>query len=310
MSATQKMTAEEFAALFKTSAKDLPASAVKLLEGMNAEYREASREELEEYILEMAKLLRADFIVRDTQQNYEAWLKGWQENLEEAIAKGISADTVRPKYFRKSKFLRLKKDIVVSDNLFLEHELFTVIRHYLFQKYLAPYEHIYEIGCGSCQNLYMLTEMFPDKKIYGFDWVEPSKKLADLLGEKLNKPIRGGIFNMIEPPKDFSFPKNSAVITIHAMEQIGKKSEAFLDCLIKAKPELVLHHEPILEFYDENNLLDYLAKWYSQKRNYLEGYWPALQAREAKSEIEFVDAYRPYLGGIVHEASVIAWRPK
>lgn len=304
------MTSEDFASLFQTMAEDLPQSALDLLGKINTEYRAPTREELEEYILDMAKLLRSDSIVRDTQQNYEAWLKGWTENLEEAIKKGVSADTVRPKYFRGSKFLRLKKNLVVSDNLFLEHELFSVVRHFLFQKYLTPFKNIYEIGCGSCQNLLLLSEMFPEKKICGMDWVEPSKKLADLIGEKLNKSIRGEIFNMIEPPKDFSLPPKTAVITIHAMEQIGGKNKDFLNGLIKAKPELVMHYEPIMEFYDEENLLDYLAKWYSQKRKYLEGYWPALKEKEQQGEIELMEAYRPQLGGVLHEASLIVWRPK
>jgi hypothetical protein len=98
-------------------------------------------------------------------------------------------------------------------------------------------------------------------------------------------------------------------VTIHALEQLGDGHGALLDWLAASRPALVLHYEPILEFYDRANLLDYLAVWYSERRRYLTGFWTELSARRHAGRIEIVDARRPGLGGVYHEASVIAWRP-
>ena len=169
----QKLDAKEFAELFDCPTSDLPLSAVKMLESLNTDYRSPTRSELDIYLLDYLRLLRSPAIVRDTDENHAKWLDGWKENLQIAIAKGVTADNLRPRYFRGNKYLRLRKDLVVSPNLQLEHDLFTVARHYLFQRYLSPFSSIYEFGCGSGQNLFLLSELFPDKEIVGLDWVGP-----------------------------------------------------------------------------------------------------------------------------------------
>jgi len=99
------------------------------------------------------------------------------------------------------------------------------------------------------------------------------------------------------------------VVTVHAMEQLGDRHGALLDWLAAARPAVVLHYEPVLEFYDRTNVVDYLALWYSERRRYLTGYWTAIAARRDAGRIDVLDARRPGLGGVYHEASVIAWRP-
>ena len=134
-------------------------------------------------------------------------------------------------------------------------------------------------------------------------------EIANLLGRERKQHIRGELFNMLNPPSEFSLSKKSAVITIHALEQLGKNHESLLQTLVDAGPGIVVHCEPIVEFYDEDNMFDYLAKWYSQKRNYLEGFWPALKKLEKDGKIEIMQAHRPALGGVFHEASLIVWKP-
>jgi hypothetical protein len=114
---------------------------------------------------------------------------------------------------------------------------------------------------------------------------------------------------MLNPSPDIILKPNSAVITIHSLEQLGQSYDKLLSFIMAAKPRIVVNYEPILEFYDEDNLLDYLALLYSSKRNYLSGYLTALRELEKQNKIEILQAYRPYLGGIIHEASLIVWRP-
>ena len=64
-----------------------------------------------------------------------------------------------------------------------------------------------------------------------------------------------------------------------------------------------------MEFYSDNNLYDLLAIQYCRKRNYLENYLTALKQLEQQQEIEIICAYRPFLGGVLHESSLVVWRP-
>ena len=103
-------------------------------------------------------------------------------------------------------------------------------------------------------------------------------------------------------------PENSAILTVHSMEQLGKNFSSFLSRLKKSNAKLIVHLEPITEFYDHDNFYDKLAYEYSLKRNYLHGYLKELRRLESKKEIEILDAFRPQIGGIVHESSIIVWR--
>ena len=198
---------------------------------------------------------------------------------------------------------------MVSENPQIEYDLFVLARRLLFGWYLAGIRTIYEIGSGSGNNLWLLSELFPDASIVGLDWVTPAVELANELGAATGRKIEGRRFDMLNPDRNLMLEPGSAVVTIHALEQLGDRHGALLDWLAAARPALVLHYEPILEFYDAANLLDYLALWYSERRRYLSGFWTAIAARRDAGEIEVLAAERPGLGGVFHEASVIVWRP-
>lgn len=272
----KKISLDDFFRMFDFKPDELPEQFSSRLNQINTEYREANREEFEEYVLHVLKLINSPGITRNTQENLEAWEKGWNENLESIVSGEILSESVKPKYFYKSKFLRYNKRLIVVDNSDLEYDLFTMARLLIFTKYLSSSNDIYEFGCGSCQNLLMLSEMFPSKRLYGLDWANASGKIAKMLAKSKNLNIEGIVFDMMNPSPNVILKPHSAVFTIHALEQIGKQHEKLLSFIIAARPSVVLHYEPIVEFYDQDNLLDYLAIFYSQKRNYLSGFWTAL----------------------------------
>jgi hypothetical protein len=258
----------------------------------------------------MLELIRSPRIERSEAENRAAWERGWQQNLDEARARGFAPEALKPKYFRGHRVLRWQGDVVVSDNPQIEYDLFVLARRLLFGTYLAGAKTIYEVGCGSSNNLWLLSEMFPEARVVGLDWVAPAVQLASELGEATGRRIEGHRFNMLDPDPAFTPEPGAAFVTIHALEQIGDRHGALLDWLETARPSVVLHYEPILEFYDRANLLDYLALWYSERRQYLTGFWTEIARRRDAGGLEVIDARRPGLGGVYHEASVIAWRPK
>jgi hypothetical protein len=292
----------------------LPAAALDLvraqLPAVDASCRPATPAERDGYVLEMLGLIQSPRIERSEQENRIAWERGWQQNLDEARARGFAPEALKPKYFRGHRALRWQGGLVISENQQIEYDLFGLARRLLFGTYLAGARTIYEVGCGSSNNLWLLSEMFPDARVVGLDWVAPAAQLATELGQATGRRIEGRCFNMLDPDPAFRPEPGSAIVTIHALEQIGDRHGALLDWLEAARPSIVLHYEPILEFYDRENLLDYLALWYSERRHYLTGFWTEIARRRDAGRIDVVDARRPGLGGVFHEASVIAWRPR
>jgi hypothetical protein len=291
----------------------LPASAAQLIrvhtDSTDARCHAASRQERDQYILEILELIRSPRIDRTVDENRAAWERGWQESLEEARASSFKPEALRPKYFRGNRFLRWQGDLVVSDNPQIEYDLFVLARRLLFGSFLPGIRTIYEIGSGSGNNLWLLSELFPDARIVGLDWVAPAVQLATELGLATGRQIAGRHFDMRSPDRTFTPEPGAAVVTVHALEQLGDEHGPLIDWLAAARPAVVLHYEPILEFYDRTNVLDYLALWYSQRRRYLSGFWTEIAARREAGRIEVLDARRPRLGGVYHEASVIVWRP-
>lgn len=304
-----RITADDFCEMFRCDADELPEGFAQRLSKINTAYQSANRSQLEKYLLDMLDRIEKPWAKRSREENMNAFEKGWSENLELLKTEGVSEQTLRPRYFRNNKFLRYNRDLIVAQNTDIEYDLFVLARMIIFSRYLSGFDEICELGCGSCNNLYMLNKMFPNKTLRGFDWVPASPKIADYLAQTLNADISGGIFDMLSPDTNLNLDKSTAVITIHAMEQLGQNHGPFIDYLLHNKPGIVIHYEPIVELYDPQNLIDYLAIMYSRKRGYLSGYLTKLRQLENQNKLQILQQFRPNLGGVYHESSLIVWKP-
>ena len=102
----------------------------------------------------------------------------------------------------------------------------------------------------------------------------------------------------------------TAVVTLHAMEQLGDNFGPFLDMLISNRPAVCIHLEPIIEFYDTTLEFDLYAVNYHNKRNYLSGFLNKLHNYEKVGDIEIIQSHRSGFGSTFQEAySIIVWRP-
>ena len=98
----------------------------------------------------------------------------------------------------------------------------------------------------------------------------------------------------LEGKENLQMCQDTAVITIHSIEQLGNSFSPILDYLLYKKPGIVFHLEPIFEFYDSGNDLDDLAIKYHKKKNYLNGYLPALEELEQKKDQGYPKASHPF----------------
>ena len=118
-------------------------------------------------------------------------------------------------------------------------------------------------------------------------------------------------FDYFNPDYRFKLPPKSAVFTRESLEQTGSKYKKFVQYLLKNKPQIVVHLEPITELLRENKLVDSLAIRYARKRNYLNEYLDYLRKLEKENKIKTHEAKRTHIGSQFNESnSIIVWSPK
>ncbi len=220
---------------------------------------------------------------------------------------------VTPPFLIKDKDepLRLNYEYIIPESQRFEVDFLAVVRAYLFNKYFCNLRSVAEFGCGTGHNLLALAKQQPGKVVFGLDWSQHAL-------EHVKKLRHQGIsahaveFNLLEPNLDclhFNL-KEVGVLTVGALEQVGKRFEEFLCFLVSRKPPICIHLEPIIELYDETKPFDQLAVKYHRARGYLEGYLPALKRLARYGLAEILEVRRIPFGSFYHEAyTYIVWRP-
>jgi hypothetical protein len=306
-----KLTLADFARLFGTVVKDIPKDCRNLISKSNFSYRKLDESEHNTTMLAILKKIDSEELSAAGESEDGYWEKTWKEILENFVESDYDLTGLVPKYLRRAQCARLYKDYVIPADEKFWVNWFTVFRQWLFRKYLKDMNNIYEFGCGTGQNLVMLSKIFPQKKLYGYDWVKPSVDIINLLAEKHGYNLEGRLFDMFVPDKKLNFPSGSAVLTVHALEQMGSNFEKFLNFIIRKSPDLCINIEPIYELYDAKNPVDHLAIKFHKKRNYLRGYLNRLRQLEKESKIEILKTQRVQFGSLYHDSySYIVWKIK
>ena len=306
----ERIAAADILAACELVAEDAPTGFQEGVAGRDLGFRRATVVEVEAWAGMVLERMHRPQARRSPEENQQAFERGWKENLEAALKEGVSATSLRPRYFRATPFLRYRHGLIVSENEHLEHDLFTLVRLLVFHRYLSDCVAIREYGCGSCGNLLLLGEMFPQKKLHALDWAEASVEIAGLIARHTGLDLTGAVFDMRQPPQSEPLEEGTAILTVHALEQLGHDFQPLIDHFLAVRPRRVVHLEPILEFYDPTNLYDHLAIEYSRRRGYLDGYLTTLRELEAAGRLKILKAVRPAIGGVIHEASLIAWEPR
>jgi SAM-dependent methyltransferase len=276
---------------------------------INLNYERASRNQIEGFIEKTRILIETNLSTRSSTENQRVFEAGWGENLALCRKNGVSTASLRPLYARRWEMIRYNNTLVLPENPHVFEDLLHVSVALSFRHYLSAINPVYEFGCGTARFLYLLGSFFPEKELYGLDWSESSVDLIKLIAQSGRK-IQGHRFDMLNPELDYSIKKDAGVFTIGALEQLGNRFGPFLGYLLAQKPAIVVHHEPIIEFYDANLPLDQIAIDYHRKRGYLDGYLTELRRLEADGKLRILKAQRTYYGDGYHEsASLVVWQP-
>ncbi len=234
------------------------------------------------------------------------WENGWKENLI-LYKKKKSISSLLPKYFGKNNYARIGTKLIKVNNSKFEPKILKHLMSYIFKKYLKNFRTIVEFGCGTGHHLLNLKKYNKKSTIYGLDWAKSSQQIINSFTKK---NIIGKNFNFFKPKIDFALEKNGwASYTVASLEQVGNKYIPFVNFLIKKKPKIVIHIEPIVELHEHNNELEQLSIQYIKKRNYLNGYLNYLKNLEKKKIIKIIKTRRSYFGSLfINGYSLIIWK--
>lgn len=310
-----QLSVEDFAIFLGTNIEQISTPIKNLITQSDFQYEVLEGNEREQVILQVLKDIDLkDFAKVGIPERQKTWEMAWSDHLNEFATKGFAQKELDPKFMRSNErsneILRLNKNYVkpVVPNFELNYA--KVCKTWLFEKYLREVESVYEFGCGSGFNLVMLSQLYPDKKIYGLDWASSSVNLVNINAQKHELNITGSHFNFLDPDEQLEIENNSAFLTVAALEQVGKNHDKFINFILSKSPKLVINIEPIAEYYDTDNLVDYLALMYHKKRGYLDGYLAKLKELESHNKIEIVKTEPSYLGSLYHSAySILVWIP-
>lgn len=300
----------DFARLFGTSVEEISEECLQLISQYDFSYRLLTGEDRDRVLLDVLKRIESDQFSLAGKEGKDRWEKGWAENRDDFLKSSGDSDQLIPKYIRPGQPVRIDQQYATTIDPNFEFNWYKVFRLWLFQTYLSGADTVYEFGCGSGFNLAALAKLYPDKKYYGLDWAQASVDIANELGRIHGLDIQGKLFDFFNPDRTMDLEKNSAVLTIGALEQTGTDYGKFIKYLLESSPKLCIHIEPIVEWYDENNLVDYAGIRFLQKRKYWSGFPEQLEELERKGQVEIIKKKRSYFGSLYVEGySQLIWKP-
>jgi SAM-dependent methyltransferase len=301
----------DFADLFGTTPDRLPDSCLARIAAGNWAYTPLTGAARDAVIVDLLARIDAGALTRVVDGDKSRWLAGWAENLAAFRDQDGAIAALWPKYLRPGLPLRLYRRFVRPADPQFERNWYAVFRDWFFRTQLAGFAAIYEFGCGSGFNVAELARLYPGTTIHGLDWAEPSVEIVADLRRRHGLDTHGRLFDFFHPDHSLELPANSAVLTIGALEQTGTAFQPFLDFLLAKRPRCCFHIEPIYEWYDPADLVDYTAQRAHAARNFWRGFPQALARLEAAGEIVIHRTKRAHFGSLVLEGfSQLIWSPR
>lgn len=303
------LTTQSFAKIFNTKESNLPFLTKLAIKRANFKYRIVTGNDYDKTILKIIKILDSKNLKISGPSRLKDWEVGWKENLQEFNRAKYDLHKLIPKFVKKNEYIRFQGNFICPESSSFETDFVTVMRYYLYSKYYKNITILYEFGAGTGLNLVAASEVFPKMKLVGLDWAKSSVDIINAIKKNLNINISGKRFNLFNPDKNYQLDKDSAILTVGTLEQLGENFKPFIRYLLQNKPKICIHMETLYEIYDKDNLLDYLATKYLEQRDYLRGFLPFLKSLEAKKKIKILEIRKTF-GSFYHEGyTYIVWKP-
>lgn len=300
---------KEFSECFGVVPKKLPDDCKKLIREFDFRYRVLRGKERDKILLDVLKRIDQKNVKVAGQHRIKDWDKGWNENLQSFLRDG-GEKSLLPKYIRPGYPLRFRGEFIKSADINFEYNWYTVYRQWIAIQLLRGFDSIFEFGSGSGHNLSYFSRLTDANKVIGLDWASASIKIANHLGKITGLNISGRQFDFFNPDYQLEVPENSVFITVWALEQTGSDYKPFLRFILDKKPALCINIEPITEFLDCKNIVEYSAYRCQKARNFLSGYVETLKSLEKDGKVKILNIINPRFGSLMVESYCqITWLP-
>jgi hypothetical protein len=294
---------------FSSIFKPLSSYVADRIAGYKFEHRELTEEEHEQALLTLVKGVYETALPVSGPARHPIWEKGWAENLDAFDANRGGLELARPHYFDKHPVVRWRGRLYQAESTDYEYNMLCVLQDYLFDKYFRDAGAAFEFGCGTGHNLFRVRHVNETALLHGFDWADSAVKFIHLLAQHGKLRVTASKFDFFNPDWSLNLGPGSHVYTVAALEQTGHNYHAWVNYILRQKPKIVAHIEPIAEVLDHRtNLLDYLCAQYFRKRNYLDGYLDYLRLLESHGKIKIHEVTRTGVGSMFIEGyTILVW---
>lgn len=203
-------------------------------------------------------------------------------------------------------------NLCVADSVVVREIYFEFIRSELLST-VAQSTHIVELGAGYGALIFKLAELpFFQKLSYtAAEYTDTGVQCMSLLARHSNLKLEIGHCDLSDLRlSSFNIPEKAVFMTCWTMACLKGFSRATLHEIIRHKPAVVVHIEPIFEHWGDNSLLHLLWKRYSQLNDYNQSMLTALKEYEAEGLIEILEECSNRFGiNPLAPVSVVKWRP-
>jgi hypothetical protein len=183
----------------------------------------------------------------------------------------------------------------------------------IFNKYSKKLDGLIELGCGYGSKCLFLGKQNKIKNIYAYDisrnGIFVLKKLCKNENIKSNIKTKAIEVSKINFEKE-NIVKNTAILTSYFFTYVDKcKIFKILKNLLKVKPVLGIHLEPIYQNHLKKNLKNNKIRSYFKKENYSQFFFTVLKKLQKKKCIKIIT--NEVIGGTnkIHPFSLVIWKP-
>lgn len=296
--------------LFKANLAEIKKFCSKQLKN-KIQYRYLTQNEKDLVVIKVINKIIDDKQIIASKGRKIKWHDGWNEALK-SYSKTKSLKSLLPKFYtaRENKIFRLGGEFVKVKNPMFEVSMVNIFRNWYFKKYFSKVKNIYEFGAGTGHNLLELSKIFPDKNIYGSDFVKTAVDLLKLISKRNKVNLKAFQFDMSAPNKKIKILKNSGIYTSGALEQLSGNIYKFTNYILSQKPEIIIHVEPAADFYNKKQLVDYLGDSFQSKRKYTNNLLSYLKELQVNKKIKIIKLCKSPFGSLMMEGyNFIAWKP-
>jgi len=236
------------------------------------------------------------------------WEANWNRNLENFKINPNDSSLI-PNFISSTEAMRFRGRYILPLVSGFEMKVVRILRTFVFERYFENVTSLHEFGAGTGFNLLQFGKMYPNKKLYGYDWSVSSGNLISLAGKKQKLDIQSIIFDMFEPNFDLKIDVNSGLLTVGALEQLGKNWNEFLKFIIEKKFSIYVHIETDYEANQKNkDSFNQIAVEYIERRNWLRGFFSQLEQLELDGSLEIIQK-ATVIGSMFHDSwSVTVWK--